>query len=217
MKQYIQWNGLNLEDVQKYVEPGFSVKRSYNNDNNLLISFDDNNGIPCEVVVELNQFLYLDDDQILAIINEDDIEEFIEEIKNMNEKNKNDESFISGLSSLFDSFKDEKLTQHLQQIDKHLTSFLSHLKDVDNNHCEKQSDVKEKASEFKQRSVYHVKRISNDVFNFVSTKTNMLKDKYESKKADEHQLFEQLRSDNKYDGLSDDELKALVRSRILFK
>ena len=35
MKQYIQWNGLNLEDVQKYVEPHFSVKRSDKNDNNL--------------------------------------------------------------------------------------------------------------------------------------------------------------------------------------
>lgn len=216
MMKYIQWNGLNLEDVQKYVEPHFSVKRSYNNDNNLLISFDDNNGIPYEVVVELNQFLYLDDDQILAVIDEDDIEEFIEEIESMNEKDKKDESFVSGLSDLFNSFKDEKLTQHLQQIDNHLTEFLSTLTN-DNECCEKQSDVKEKADEFKQRSVYHVKRVSNDVFNFVSTKANVLKDKYESKKADEHQLFEQLRSDNKYDGLSDDELKALVRSRILFK
>ena len=216
MMKYIQWNGLNLEDVQKYVEPHFSVKRSYNNDNNLLISFDDNNGIPYEVVVELNQFLYLDDDQILTVIEEDDIEEFIEEIESMNEKDKKDESFVSGLSDLFNSFKDEKLTQHLQQIDNHLTEFLSTLTN-DDERCEKQSDVKEKANEFKQRSVYHVKRVSNDVFNFVSTKTNALKDKYESKKADEHQLFEQLRSDNKYDGLSDDELKALVRSRILFK
>lgn len=216
MMKYIQWNGLNLEDVQKYVEPHFSVKRSYNNDNNLLISFDDNNGIPYEVVVELNQFLYLDDDQILAVIDEDDIEEFIEEIESMNEKDKKDESFVSGLSDLFNSFKDEKLTQHLQQIDNHLTEFLSTLTN-DNERCEKQFDVKEKANEFKQRSAYHVKRVSNNVFNFVSTKANALKDKYESKKADEHQLFEQLRSDNKYDGLSDDELKALVRSRILFK
>ena len=110
MKQYIQWNGLNLEDVQKYVEPYFSVKRSDNNDNNLLISLEDNNGIPYEDVVELNQFLYLDDDQILAIIDENDIEEFIEEIKSMNEEDKKDESFVSGLSDLFSSFKDEKLS-----------------------------------------------------------------------------------------------------------
>lgn len=216
MKQYIQWNGLNLEDVQKYVEPYFSVKRSDNNDNNLLISLEDNNGIPYEDVVELNQFLYLDDDQILAIIDENDIEEFVEEIKSMNEEDKKDESFVSGLSDLFSPFKDEKLTQHLQQVDKHLTEFLSTLTN-DNEYCEKQSDIKEKANQFKHQSVYHVKRVSNDVFHFVSTKVDNLKDKHASKKADQHQLFEQLRNDNKYDGLSDDELKRLVYSRMLFK
>lgn len=239
MVEYIQWNGLNLEDVQQYVGSQFTVKRSDNNDNNLSISFEDELGVPYEDVITLNQFLYVDG-STLAIIDEEDIEVFLEQLEDMDQDNESHvDAFVSDMSDLINSVKDGSLKKQLRQLsndkpfnevrkhvekfDEQLNRVLFNLKNRQSStgqnacDCDEHADLKGKANEFKTQSIYHVKRVSNDVFNLVSTKVDALKDKHEAKKADEHQLFEQLRANNSYNGLSDDELRRLVRSRILFK
>lgn len=161
----------------------------------------------------------------LTIIKKDDLEGHVQQVLRL-EKNQtivydNGELYIETVN------KSKQHTDTSESIDEFLNVFGLNKKDVQNTVDELTNTIKDSISpkartkrrvvketnKFKDRVSTESKRFFKNVKYQAGSVQSAVENKINERKEQEQVLFDRLRNDSSYNGLSDDELKNLIKSR----
>lgn len=162
---------------------------------------------------------------VLTIIKKDDLEGHVQQVLRL-EKNQtivydNGELYIETVN------KSKKHTDTSESIDEFLNVFGLNKKDVQNTFDDLTNTIKDSISpkartkrrvvketnKFKDRVSTESKRFFKNVKYQAGSVQSAVENKINERKQREQALFNRLRNDSSYNGLSDDELKNLIKSR----
>lgn len=161
----------------------------------------------------------------LTIIKKDDLEGHVQQVLRL-EKNQtivydNGELYIETVN------RSKKHTDTSESIDEFLNVFGLNKKDVQNTFDDLTNTIKDSISpkartkrrvvketnKFKDRVSTESKRFFKNVKYQAGSVQSAVENKINERKEREQALFNRLRNDNSYNGLSDDELKNIIKSR----
>lgn len=208
--KHIQWDGSNLDEVKQFVED-YDVLRHPKYEDVLVIA-----SIAGSLIVDKGDILAFDKDGYLIVLQNENDEDKSESMDDDYRELKETARFF-GMS-------DDDVDRMTGQFER----FVSSLKQVTSeerqlpfermvNQAQKQSEkvsskAKRHASDFVEKSKNHAK----DAYFKSSAAMDEVKRKYQEREQKEEDLFETLRDQEGYSGLSDSELRRIVKSRIFF-
>lgn len=161
----------------------------------------------------------------LTIIKKDDLEGHVQQVLRLEEN----ETIVYDNGNLYKETanKSKQYTDTSESIDEFLNVFGLNKKDVQNTVDELTNTIKDSISP-KARTKRRVVKETNKFKDHVSTESkrffknvkyqagsvqSAVENKINERKEQEQVLFDRLRNDSSYNGLSDDELKNLIKSR----
>lgn len=208
-KGTIKYTGENAEDVTEtlqiaFYESDMIVDGIYNAKNNrilITIAYENTKNINHTLVVEPGDLVKYDvDDKRIYIGTDEDVS--------------NDENdTIIEVMSLFGVSREEA-KRIANDVDEAIKTFSNELT---RSKKPKSSSLfgkrKEKSFNLKNKA----KSIVQGVYDTTDAAANFVTGKYQAHQQKEQDVFNQLRNNNSYDGLSDDELRRLIRNRMIFK
>lgn len=208
--KHIQWNGSNLEEVKQFLNNYDVVRHPKYED--LLIVFM---GLSESLTVDKGDILAFDKDGYLTVLQNEN-----------NEQNSESEDEYKELkeTARFFGLSDEDVNRMTGQLEHFVSSLqkatsekskspFERMKDKAQQHSKNASDkVKQHTSDFVEKSKNHAK----DAY-FKSSRTmEEIKRKYQETAQKEVDMFNELREQEGYSGLTDNELRRIVKSRVFF-
>lgn len=161
----------------------------------------------------------------LTIIKKDDLEGHVQQVLRLEEN----ETIVYDNGNLYKETanKSKQYTDTSESIDEFLNVFGLNKKDVQNTVDELTNTIKDSISpkartkrrvvketnKFKDRVSTESKRFFKNVKYQAGSVQSAVENKMNERKEREQALFDRLRNDSSYNGLSDDELKNLIKSR----
>lgn len=161
----------------------------------------------------------------LTIIKKDDLEGHVQQVLRLEEN----ETIVYDNGNLYKETanKSKQYTDTSESIDEFLNVFGLNKKDVQNTVDELTNTIKDSISpkartkrrivketnKFKDRVSTESKRFFKNVKYQAGSVQSAVENKINERKEQEQVLFDRLRNDSSYNGLSDDELKNLIKSR----
>lgn len=163
----------------------------------------------------------------LTIIKKDDLEGHVQQVLRLEEN----ETIVYDNGNLYKETanKSKQYTDTSESIDEFLNVFGLNKKDVQNTVDELTNTIKDSISpkartkrrvvketnKFKDRVSTESKRFFKNVKYQAGSVQSAVENKINERKEREQVLFDRLRNDSSYNGLSDDELKNLIKSRCM--